>query len=232
MTRIAIYETTLRDGMQGHGMSLSVEEKVRVAHAARRPRHPVHRGRLPGLEPQGGRAVRPARARGPAGRRVRVRDDPAARRHGRRRPGAARSSPSRSRPVCTVVGKTWSLHLEKVVKVGRDENLAMIAESVAFLIAQGKRVIYDAEHFFDGYRDDPAYALACLRAAAWRGRRERHGVRHERRVAPARDRRRRARGGRRRRRPGRHPYPQRRRMRRGELAGGGRRGRRAWSRGR
>src|SRR5919202_6020909 len=68
-------------------------------------------------------------------------------------------------PVCTLVGKTWGLHLEKVVKVGRDENLAMIAESIAFLIAQGKRVIYDAEHFFDGFRDDRDYALRCLRAA-------------------------------------------------------------------
>jgi 2-isopropylmalate synthase len=72
------------------------------------------------------------------------------------------SSPSASRPVCTLVGKTWALHLEKVVKVDREENLRMIAESVAFLVAQGKRVIYDAEHFFDGYADDPAYALrAC-----------------------------------------------------------------------
>jgi 2-isopropylmalate synthase len=69
-------------------------------------------------------------------------------------------------PVCTLVGKTWGLHLEKVVKVGRDENLAMIAESIAFLRAQGKRVIYDAEHFFDGWRDDPGYAIACLEAAS------------------------------------------------------------------
>jgi 2-isopropylmalate synthase len=71
--------------------------------------------------------------------------------------------------VCTLVGKSWGLHLEKVVRVDRDENLRMIAESVAFLVAQGKRVVYDAEHFFDGYADDPAYALACLRAAAEAG---------------------------------------------------------------
>src|SRR5205823_12736004 len=69
-------------------------------------------------------------------------------------------------PACTLVGKTWALHLDKVVKVDRDENLRMISESVAFLAAHGKRVIYDAEHFFDGFADDPAYALACLRAAA------------------------------------------------------------------
>ena len=64
------------------------------------------------------------------------------------------------------MGKTWSLHLEKVTQVDPEENLRMIADSVAFLVAQGKRVIYDAEHFFDGFRDDPDYALRCLRAAA------------------------------------------------------------------
>src|ERR671938_163338 len=89
----------------------------------------------------------------------------------RRRDSSAENDPSLKilaesfAPVCTLVGKTWGLHLEKVVKVGRDENLAMIEESVAFLVAQGKRVIYDAEHFFDGWRDDRDYALACLRAA-------------------------------------------------------------------
>ncbi len=68
-------------------------------------------------------------------------------------------------PVVTLVGKTWGLHLEKVTKVSREENLAMIAESVAFCRERGKRVVYDAEHFFDSYREDPGYALSCLEAA-------------------------------------------------------------------
>src|SRR3954453_2980684 len=72
-------------------------------------------------------------------------------------------------PVCTIVGKTWTLHLEKVVRVSAEQNLAMIAESVAFLVAAGKRVVYDAEHFFDGWRADPGYALECVRAAAGAG---------------------------------------------------------------
>jgi 2-isopropylmalate synthase len=72
-------------------------------------------------------------------------------------------------PVCTVVGKTWALHLDKVTKVSRDENLGMITDSVRFLRAAGKRVIYDAEHFFDAWRDDRAYALECLRAAVAAG---------------------------------------------------------------
>ncbi len=72
-------------------------------------------------------------------------------------------------PVVTVVGKTWGLHVEKVLRVDRDENLRMIAESVAFLVAQGKRVVYDAEHCFDGWRDDPEYARRCVVAAAEAG---------------------------------------------------------------
>ena len=70
-------------------------------------------------------------------------------------------------PVSTIVGKTWGLHLEKVVKVDRDENLRMIAESVAFLVAAGKRVVYDAEHFFDGYRDDARVRASSACGPRW-----------------------------------------------------------------
>jgi 2-isopropylmalate synthase len=72
-------------------------------------------------------------------------------------------------PVCTIVGKASVLHVEKVVRVSREENLAMIAESVAFLVGEGKRVLLDAEHFFDGFALDPGYALDCLRAASGAG---------------------------------------------------------------
>jgi len=68
-----------------------------------------------------------------------------------------------------VVGKTWGLHLTKVLRVSRDENLRMIADSVAFLVARGKQVVYDAEHFFDAWRDDEAYSMQCVRAAAEAG---------------------------------------------------------------
>jgi 2-isopropylmalate synthase len=72
-------------------------------------------------------------------------------------------------PVCTLVGKASVLHVEKVVRVSREENLAMIGESVAFLVAAGKRVLLDAEHFFDGFALDAGYALECLRVAAQAG---------------------------------------------------------------
>ena len=87
----------------------------------------------------------------------------------------------RSTPVCTVFGKTWTLHVTEVLRTTLEENLRMIEESVAYLIAQGKRVIYDAEHFFDGYKADPAYALETLRAAERGGAETHRAVRHQRR---------------------------------------------------
>ena len=86
-------------------------------------------------------------------------------------------------PVCTLVGKTWALHLDKVTKASPDENLGMITDSVCFLAAHGKRVVYDAEHFFDAWREDSGYALECLRAGG--RRRERNPLRDKRLQPPA-----------------------------------------------
>src|SRR5690606_13358929 len=72
-------------------------------------------------------------------------------------------------PVCTVVGKTWDLHVSEVLRVDLDENLAMIRDSVGYLRSEGRRVIYDAEHFFDGYKANAEYALKTIRAAAEAG---------------------------------------------------------------
>jgi 2-isopropylmalate synthase len=165
VSRIAIYDTTLRDGMQGHGMSLSVEEKVRVAHVLDDLGIPFIEAGFPASNPKEAELFERLEHEGLradvcAFGMTRRRDVPA------EEDAALRILASSFAPVVTLVGKTWGLHLEKVVKVGRDENLAMIAESIAFLLAQGKRVIYDAEHFFDAWRDDSGYALACLEAAS------------------------------------------------------------------
>jgi 2-isopropylmalate synthase len=164
--RVVVYDTTLRDGMQGEGMSLSVDEKVRVAHALDSLGVDLIEAGFPASNPKeealfellakesfGTAAVA---AFGMTRRRDRAADEDE----------ALRLLADSFAPVCTLVGKTWSLHLEKVTQVDPDENLRMIADSVGFLAGQGKRVIYDAEHFFDAFRDDPSYALRCLRAAA------------------------------------------------------------------
>ncbi len=162
---VIVYDTTLRDGMQGEGMSLSVEEKVRVARILDELGVPMIEAGFPTSNPKEMELFDRLREAGLAA-------DVCAFGMTRRRGVAASEDPALRvlaeswTPVSTLVGKTWGLHLEKVVRVDRDENLRMIDDSVSFLVAAGKRVIYDAEHFFDAYRDDPDYALRCLAAAA------------------------------------------------------------------
>src|SRR5437660_11473306 len=169
MTQIQLYDTTLRDGMQGEGMSLSAAEKLRVAHRLDKLGIDLIEAGFPSSNPKELELFELL-----AGERL-GHADVAAFGMTRRREVPAENDPALQMlaecfaSVCTLVGKSWALHLEKVVKVDRDENLRMIADSVAFLVGAGKRVIYDAEHFFDGFADDPAYALQCLRAAAEAG---------------------------------------------------------------
>src|SRR5262249_61455905 len=72
-------------------------------------------------------------------------------------------------PIVTLVGKAWTLHVDEALRTTREENLAMIADSARFFFREGRRVVFDAEHFFDGYAADPVYALDCLAAAAEAG---------------------------------------------------------------
>jgi len=166
MTTIQLYDATLRDGMQGEGLTLSAHEKVRVVRKLDELGIHLIEAGFPASNPKELEVFelladeRLQTAQIAAFGMTRRRDVPAD------EDVALRVLADCFAPVCTIVGKTWGLHLEKVVRVGRDENLAMIADSVAFLAAAGKRAIYDAEHFFDGFRADPGYALACLAAAA------------------------------------------------------------------
>ncbi|HEV2873663.1 MAG TPA: citramalate synthase, partial [Thermoleophilaceae bacterium] len=166
---ITLYDTTLRDGMQGEGMSLSVDEKVRVAHALDSLGVHLIEAGFPASNPKEEALF------DLLSRESFESSEIAAFGMTRRRDSSAGDDPALRlladsfAPVCTLVGKTWSLHLEKVTHVEPEENLRMIAESVAFLVAEEKRVIYDAEHFFDAYRADADYALRCVRAAAEAG---------------------------------------------------------------
>ncbi len=165
MEQVKLYDTTLRDGMGGKGMSLSVGEKLNVVRAldalgahfieagfpSSNPKEAELFERLAELELEQATLA----AFGMTRRRDRRAEDDEAL-------GVLVSSFA---PVVCLVGKSWTLHVEKVIRVSPEENLAMIADSIAFCRAQGKRPVFDAEHFFDGYRDDPAYALECVRAA-------------------------------------------------------------------
>jgi 2-isopropylmalate synthase len=166
---VSVYDTTLRDGMQGEGMSLSVDEKVRVAHALDGLGIHLIEAGFPASNPKEEALFELL------SRESFETAEIVAFGMTRRRDATADADDGLKlladsfAPVCTLVGKTWSLHLEKVTQVDPEENLRMIADSVGFLAGRGKRVIYDAEHFFDAFRGDPDYALRCLRAAAEAG---------------------------------------------------------------
>ncbi len=169
MADIQLYDATLRDGMGGGGLALTAQEKLRVVHAlddlgvdfieagfpASNPKEQELFELLAGESLQLSQIV--------AFGMTRRRDVAASSDEG------LRVLADSFAPVCTLVGKASVLHVEKVVRVSREENLAMIADSVAFLVGAGKRVLLDAEHFFDGFSLDPGYSLDCLRAAAEAG---------------------------------------------------------------
>ncbi|HET7053007.1 MAG TPA: citramalate synthase [Solirubrobacterales bacterium] len=169
MEQVKLYDTTLRDGMGGPGMSLSVEEKLKVVGALDELGVQTIEAGFPSSNPKEAELFERL-AELPLGQAT-----IAAFGMTRRRGIAAEDDEALAvlvgsfAPIVCLVGKSWGLHLEKVIKVSAEENLAMIADSIGFCRAQGKRPVFDAEHFFDGYRDDDAYALECVRAAAEAG---------------------------------------------------------------
>jgi 2-isopropylmalate synthase len=163
---VRIYDTTLRDGTQGEGISFSVADKLLIAERLDRFGIDYIEGGYPGSNPRDiaffaeARKLRLKYARlvafGSTRRAdTKVEEDP-----------QLRILLESEMPVITVVGKTWLLHVTEILRTTPEENLAMIEESVRFLVQQGREVIYDAEHFFDGYLDNPDYALRTLDAAA------------------------------------------------------------------
>jgi 2-isopropylmalate synthase len=164
--RVWLYDTTLRDGTQREGLSLSVEDKVKIARVLDELGVHYIEGGWPGSNPkdaefftrmakQGLRHAKVAAFGSTRHAGIRCEADP-----------SIQALIAAGTPVVTVVGKSSTLHVERVLETTRDENLRMIGESVAFLKGLGKEVVYDAEHFFDGWRLDCAYAMATLQAAA------------------------------------------------------------------
>jgi 2-isopropylmalate synthase len=166
---IEIYDTTLRDGTQGHGISFSVADKLRIAE--RLDAFGVHyvEGGWPGSNPKDIEFFAEAKHR--VFRHARL----AAFGSTRRKDVSAAADEqvqlliAAATPVVTIFGKTSPLHVREVLQTSLDENLKMIGETVRFLKANGKFVVYDAEHCFDGFKEDAPYALATLHAAEQAG---------------------------------------------------------------
>jgi len=165
MRHIEILDTTLRDGAQAEGISFSLEDKLSIARRLDALGIGYIEGGWPGSNPKDAQFF--SRATGLALTQAVIVAFGST-----RRPGIAASQDANlaallaaGTPVVSVFGKSWGLHVERVLGATLAENLEMIGDSVRCLRSAGRRVIYDAEHFFDGYAADPQYALASLQAA-------------------------------------------------------------------
>ncbi|MEM7771729.1 MAG: citramalate synthase [Cyanobacteria bacterium P01_A01_bin.37] len=163
--RIWIYDTTLRDGAQREGMSLSLDDKLKIARELDRLGVPFIEGGWPGANPKDVQFF------------WHLREQPLQQAEvvafcSTRRPGRSAADDPMLQPILsagtqwiTLFGKSWDLHVTEGLKTSLDENLAMIQDTIQFFRQQNRRVIYDAEHWFDGYQQNPSYAIHTLEAA-------------------------------------------------------------------
>jgi len=162
---VEIYDTTLRDGSQGEGINFSVMDKIRIAE--RLDSFGIHyiEGGWPGSNPKDIEFFAEARRRKFKNARLAAFGSTRRKSIPVEEDDQVRLLLEAETPVITIYGKSWLLHVKEVLRTTPDENLAMIADTIRFLKDHGKFVVYDAEHGFDGFKDDPEYALATYKAA-------------------------------------------------------------------
>jgi len=169
---VVLYDTTLRDGTQGENITLSLADKIRVARMLDEYGMPFIEGGWPGSNPKDIEFFAEAKKMTWTNAKL------AAFGSTRHRSNTADEDPFLNEmvraetPVVTIFGKSWTLHAIEVLGVSLEQNLDMIAESVAWVQERGREVVYDAEHYFDGYKADREYALNTLRAAREAGARD------------------------------------------------------------
>jgi 2-isopropylmalate synthase len=165
-SKVYVYDTTLRDGSQMEGISFSVEDKIKIARRLDAFGMDYIEGGWPGAAPKDTEFF--ARMKGIPLKHAKLAAFGSTRRPNTRcedDPLLAQLLDAGT-PVVTFVGKSWDYHVREALRVPLEENLGMIADTVRYLKQHGREVIYDAEHFFDGYKNNPDYALAALGAAA------------------------------------------------------------------
>ncbi|MBD2138297.1 citramalate synthase [Anabaena sp. FACHB-1237] len=167
--QIWMYDTTLRDGTQREGLSLSIEDKLRIAYKLDQLGIPFIEGGWPGANPKDVQFF------------AHLQQYPLQQAEivpfcSTRRPHSQASQETMLQAILTagtrwvtIFGKSWDLHVIESLKTSLDENLAMISDTIEYLRSQGRRVIYDAEHWFDGYKQNPSYALQTLNTAVIAG---------------------------------------------------------------
>ena len=164
-SKIWIYDTTLRDGSQGEGISLSLDDKLKIARQLDKMGVPFIEGGWPGANPKDVQFF------------WKLQEEPLQNSElvafcSTRRPHSAAAEDKMLQAILaagtrwiTIFGKSWDLHVTDTLKTNLEENLAMIRDTIGYLKSQGRKVIYDAEHWFDGYKHNPSYALETLRTA-------------------------------------------------------------------
>ena len=164
--KVSLYDTTLRDGTQGEGFQLSGLDKLRIAHRLDEFGVDYIEGGWPGSNPKDVEFFKAAADE--QWNHARIAAFGSTRRHDL----AVEDDPQvkllidAATPVITIFGKSWKLHVTEVLKTTPEENFSMIADTVRYLGEAGREVIYDAEHFFDGYKDDHEHALQTREADA------------------------------------------------------------------
>jgi len=169
MRKIELYDTTLRDGTQREGISLSMDDKIKIARRLDEFGVQYIEGGWPGSNPKDAAFFEKVHDYEWGSARItafgstlrkgnRPEDDP-----------NLQALIAANTSVVTLVGKSWDMHVTHVLETTLENNLTMIADSVAYLKSLGKHVIFDGEHFFDGYRADPAYTIKTIKAAAENG---------------------------------------------------------------
>lgn len=163
--QIQVYDTTLRDGSQGEGISLSLDDKLKIARQLDRLGVPFIEGGWPGANPKDVQFF------------WKLKEEPLQNSQivafcSTRRPNLAAAEDKMLQAILaagthwvTIFGKSWDLHVTETLKTSLEENLAMIRDTIEYLRSQGRKVIYDAEHWFDGYKHNPEYAISTLKTA-------------------------------------------------------------------
>ncbi|MCA9095930.1 MAG: citramalate synthase, partial [Planctomycetaceae bacterium] len=169
MARIELYDTTLRDGSQGEGVYFSLQDKLAITTKLDELGFDYIEGGYPLSNPKDYEYFQQAQ-------KLKLKHAKVVAFGMTRRKGVTAAEDTGMQalvesqaPVITIVGKTWDLHVTEVLRVDEAENLAMIQDSIAYLCSIGREVIYDAEHFFDGYFHNPEFALKTIRQAETAG---------------------------------------------------------------
>ncbi|MFZ2400166.1 MAG: citramalate synthase, partial [Smithella sp.] len=163
--KVLVYDTTLRDGTQGEQTNFSAEEKLRIAQRLDDVHFHYIEGGWPGSNPKDARFFEMAKnikfknsrlTSFGSTRRVHTKTESCPNLKALVKAGTS---------ACAIVGKSWDLHVTEILKTDMNENLAMIADSIEYLKSMGKEVFFDAEHFFDGYKNNPRYTTKVVKTA-------------------------------------------------------------------